>query len=154
MAGIEIRNCNYSDSTMVFDWKNSEDARKYARNMDEISLVDHAIWFSFRISKIQQEPFWIATLNGISAGYVRFDKPIKNRLEFEVSIFISSDYRNLGLAKEFLNACLCEMNIKFPEAKIFAHVHKDNIPSRKLFESLNFVLTGSRDNHDILIIIL
>jgi L-amino acid N-acyltransferase YncA len=120
----------------------------YSRRANKISISEHSEWLRSRIARNQLEPFWIVTLDGISTGYVRFERPVESKLEFEISIFIRSDFRNRGLGKEILNSSLRKMKEKFSGAEIFAYVHKENYASRGLFKSLNFELKGSMGRHD------
>ena len=145
-----MRDYSVADSSLLLEWRNSIDARRYSRNQKEISADEHNRWLASRVLNEFPGPFWIITINEAPIGYVRFDLNVSDERVFEVSIFLTSDFRHTGLGKKSLILALQSMGKKFTGYEIIATVHIENKGSVKLFKSLGFTLKNSHGFFQIL----
>ena len=146
---VVLRACSVADSPMLFEWRNSIEARRYSTNQSVISAHEHNKWIASRFGSGNQDPFWIATINGVPIGYVRCDANESNGSSFEVSIFLTSDFRHSGLGKKSLAVALQYLHDDYPGCEITATVHRENERSLKLFSRLGFRLKKSQGDFDV-----
>jgi RimJ/RimL family protein N-acetyltransferase len=135
---LSLRDCVLEDAAMLLAWRNSEGARRFSRNSDEIDLSSHKTWLGQKLSDSRTEPFWIILSGENCAGYVRFDISKVFLDTFDVSILIASEYRGLGIAGEALCLAVQRIRHKFETFSINAHIHADNFISINLFEKSGF----------------
>jgi L-amino acid N-acyltransferase YncA len=139
---IQLRQCQESDSDILFHWRNSEKVRSISRQHKKISLREHSIWYRERLARADLEPFWIVTLLGNSIGYVRFDKIPQEEKGFEISILLNEENRSKGFGKIVLFESISKVkNMSFGE-KIRALISENNTRSIKLFQSVGFECVG------------
>jgi len=151
---IALRESCVADSAMILEWRNSIEARRFSRNQSVISPQDHESWFKAQIDAFSQSFFWISMLDDIPFGYVRFDSSSSPDKIFEVSIFVSPSFRNLGMGKKTLDIALQKLGQNFPRCTVIATVHKDNIASKKLFVDSNFQPLSSLNSFQVLSLVL
>ena len=116
----------------------------YAKNKEIISKEEHERWFALRIQRIELEPFWIATLNENSIGFVRFDSDGPSLLKINIAIL--PDFSGRGFGHEVLNLAISLLNQSAQKKTIRAEVHVNNGPSLRLFCKSGFVQKGSSQN--------
>ena len=137
---IVKRPATQSDSELILMWRNSPSARKVSQSVNELSEVEHAIWFESRIDRLSSEPFWIMSKGGKDVGFVRLDFSDTKRDSFAVSIFVDPDFRAMGIGKQMLDLALDSVYAEHGICKYRAVIKRDNLSSIKLFESSGFEL--------------
>lgn len=60
-------------------------------------------------------------------------------------VAVDPEYRRLGIAKNLILDAIAEIRKEAGEIDIYTAVEKDNVPSRKLFESLGFDFISRSD---------
>jgi len=133
---IKMRLAEDSDSMRIFTWRNHPRVRSNSRSTDEVSWPDHERWFDQRSGKVNQ-PILIGEVKGEPIGVVRFD--ISDGVA-EVSIYLVPDSGKSGLGRGLLSQAERWLRKHHPNlTAIRARVLSQNIPSRKLFQSLQYV---------------
>ena len=87
---------------------------------------------------------YIFSLNKKINGFCFFKK-IDDFIEI-YSIFVVPEYRNKGVAKNFLDCCLkyCKKN---KLKKIILDVNETNLPAIRFYKKHNFIFSGRRKNY-------
>lgn len=81
---IEIRKVRPSDSEALLAIQNPPAVDIYCRNRRQIAPDEHHQWFSVRLAKYGREKYYVATVDGQVAGYLRYD--------------LVADYYDIGIA--------------------------------------------------------
>lgn len=131
---ISLKPIQEADCDYIYSLQ-SEEARKYSRNPEKPTKQEHKKWF---LSKITDEStvLFVILFGQQQVGMLRFDNINNNKTV--VSINIESIYSGRGIAKESLSYAFSLQ----PESCFKALVHKENIPSKKVFEKLGFIKVG------------
>jgi UDP-2,4-diacetamido-2,4,6-trideoxy-beta-L-altropyranose hydrolase len=108
-------------------------------NPGAIKREDHVRWFRARLrNPIGCRFFIVQTPSGIPLGQVRFDDLGG---EWEISYSVAPSFRGRGVGQLVLTAGLRALG---PDAgTVSGQVKPGNAPSRRIFESLGFVLRSS-----------
>ncbi len=141
-----IRPATSDDARDVFVWRNDEITRLMSRQIDKIDLETYMAWFGDTLKRVDRKLF-IGMNVSHKVGMTRFDR-VDATEEWEVSIAVAPELRGLGYGKQLLARSVCEFLAMEPSAKISAEVKKNNLASRKIFESLGFNLLPN-NNPDI-----
>jgi len=119
-----------TDFNFIFELQTKE-IRQFFRNPTTPSLDKHIDWFNRTINSHDSQLF-IVTFNNQKAGVLRVDD--LNTKELEISIIVSPDYAGQGVAKKAIKKL---ESIMFGR-KLKAIIHKQNMASKNVFESLEF----------------
>jgi UDP-2,4-diacetamido-2,4,6-trideoxy-beta-L-altropyranose hydrolase len=126
---ISINDCEY-----VYSLQTTE-SRKFSINPVKPSWAEHIEWFEKTIYEYSSVLF-IIMLGQLPTGFIKFDNI--NGKDINVSIIIDSKYSGRGIAKKSLSQF-----IKLQPGRYFkATIHKENIPSQKVFENIGFAKLG------------
>lgn len=68
-------------------------------------------------------------------GQARFER---EEQAWVISYSLAPQFRRRGLGRPLLEAALLKMRSEHPGALVLGRVKSDNLPSRKIFESLGF----------------
>jgi UDP-2,4-diacetamido-2,4,6-trideoxy-beta-L-altropyranose hydrolase len=127
-----IRNVKSSDIWKIYEISNDPEVRYYSVNSEKISVKEHIKWFNL----VEKKRFYIAEINDKIILQVRF-KEEKNA--DVISISTNKEFRGLGLTKLIFPLVIERYFNDFPNAKrIIAYIKKNNVISKKLFESNGF----------------
>ena len=96
---------------ILFVWVNDPELRANSFNSNEIKWQDHQNWF---LNKIASLEYYILNYS------------------------ISKEYRGLGYGRKIVEMSLDLMKQRNKNVNINAFVKKDNLPSIKIFQALNF----------------
>lgn len=127
---IELKKAGESDIKFVFSLQLLPSTRKYARNSEVPTLIDHTIWMSQRLK--EKHPFYIIQLDDIDVGVIRLELLTDN--QYEISIFIHDNYFGKKIAF-FAMSKLIEIHTEY---SLFATILPENKASNRLFKSLGF----------------
>ena len=140
---VSIRHAVLSDEDLVLDWANDPTTRLNAFNPEKISINEHQVWFRKRIQNLGRCYFYIAeTETGIPVGQVRFERQAD---KWEIHYSIGPSLRFRGLGRKVLRAALNQLRMEEPGSLTFGQVKTANIASMKVFESLEFSMSGSEE---------
>lgn len=138
-SSIIIRNAVIEDLPAIVDIYNSTiPGRMVTADLEPVSVQSREKWFYDHTPNFR--PMWVSERNGEICGWLSFQsfygRPAYNHTA-EISIYVSQNYRKLGLGRVLLHKALEEcpkLDIKSTLGFIFGH----NEPSLKLFYSFGF----------------
>ena len=143
---MKIRQAIQDDSEDIWYWRNDAITRNMSFQTKEISKDENLDWFTSSLAS-KDRLLLIGFDEFSKIGICRFDLSTSSKIA-EVSINLNPANRGKGLSKELLT-----LSIKFFLSKhdnpIIARIKKQNIPSIRLFESCNFILS-SQNKTDLL----
>jgi len=138
---LQVRHARLSDEVLLLTWANDPETRQNSFSPDPISAEDHRRWFRSRLRDLDGCRLYVVeTEGGIPVGQVRFERQDS---AWVISYSVAPLFRKRGLGRPLLEAALLKMRSEYPDALILGRVKPDNLPSRKIFESLDF--DGSSD---------
>jgi RimJ/RimL family protein N-acetyltransferase len=135
MRPAELEDVNFAYSLQT------KEIRKHFVNTDIPSMSHHIDWFKKIINSPISQLF-VLMLGAHKTGVLRVDN-LKSS-ELEISIVISLSYSGQGLAKQALK----EIESLTPSKVLKAIIHKNNIPSKGLFNRSGYIV--SKQNGDFL----
>jgi UDP-2,4-diacetamido-2,4,6-trideoxy-beta-L-altropyranose hydrolase len=130
------RRVDAGDEARLLEWANDPGTRRHAFNPGQIDPATHRAWLQRRLA----DPgcrFFIVEQEGRGIGSVRFQREPEG---WEVHFSLAPGARGRGLGARLLRAGLDALraaNIE-GEARVFGRVQEENLPSRKVFEALEF----------------
>lgn len=130
-----MRRATLGDSLQLYKWRNSEDVRIYSRNSELISFADHEKWLEHKLAGSESD-IYIFSTNGQPCGTTRLD--FIGQSHWEISVTVDSEFRKLGLGKLMIEET-CKNAVRDLNANVIeAHIHRENIASIGLFQSIGF----------------
>jgi len=139
---IQLRLAEDTDLTLTFNWASDPTVRAYVLSKHIISFDEHKNWFLNKVSDLNSL-FFIASIEGIPIGLVRFDG--LDQAQTTISYLIDPIYHGKGLGKQLLSKGLSCLYRRMPNITVTGLVLMDNIASRKIFEQLCFHQTQERE---------
>ena len=137
MQKIGFREVVFRDCDFILCIRNSVGARRFAQDTSLISAEIHRSWFSTRLNNVDEEPFWVVTIENFDIGYVRFDK--KSEKNFVLSIAIAEEFRGKNFGKAALLDSVNAFHNRYPNVDINAVIHSGNLASLRIFLECGFV---------------
>ncbi len=138
ISKISLRKVNFSDIEFLWYLRNQPTVYKYSRNNRPVSWKEHIDWiFPILLGTSNKNLFIIENFK-TPIGQIRFD--YQRNKEAEISISILEEFRGRGFAKKALSLTIREIKKQKKAKKLIAEINKDNNPSIRLFEKLNFKL--------------
>lgn len=133
---LYVRHARMSDEVLVLNWANDPETRQNSFSPDPISVDTHRQWFRNRLRDLDGCCLYIVeTKDGIPIGQVRFEK---NDSVWEIGYLVAPHFRRRGLGRPILEAALLKLRSEHSGVLVLGKVKKSNLPSCKVFESLNF----------------
>ena len=133
---LRVRHARLSDEALLLNWANDPETRQNSFSPDPIPAEDHRRWFYSRLRDLDGCRLYVVeTEDGIPIGQVRFERQDP---AWEISYSIAPQFRKRGLGRPLLKAALLKMRSEYPGALVLGRVKPENLPSRKIFESLDF----------------
>lgn len=130
---VTLRPVTLADADLLWHWRNDPETRRWFGDSSVVSLHTHEVWFATRF--VDPAPWWVALVDGVPAGVVRFDGGAGY---YEVSILVIPEYRHQGIGVTMLlNACAGSC------AVLRATILPGNTASEKLFRRCGFACTGT-----------
>ena len=135
---LSLRKVNKKDESLLFNWANDFDVRKWSFNKKRITLDRHKIWFKGKLSN-KNVLIWILEYKNMPAGMVRLEKEGGSIL---LNYLIAPKYQGKKLATKMLNMAMEELNIYWKNVKVLAYTLPNNIASIKSLENAGFFFDG------------
>ncbi|MBB2184190.1 GNAT family N-acetyltransferase [Lachnospiraceae bacterium MD1] len=135
MKDCYLKSVQLEDKKLLYKWANDEETRLNSFSTDFIPYETHEKWFNnvIRSEDILQ---FIYYMDNIPIGQVRLS--INNNIAY-INYSISKDHRGKGHGKNILLLVEKKLRDEYPYiTQINAQVKVDNVPSRKIFEGLNY----------------
>ena len=138
-SSLQARRTRVSDEALLLEWANDPETRRNGFFSAVITPEEHHQWFVARLRDIERcFMFIIETQDGVPVGQVRFQRE-ENGI-YEVHYSLAKCFRGRNIGKEMLNRAITHFSLGKPVVTLVAFVKKENIPSQKIFQKLNFVL--------------
>ena len=129
---FNLREVKKSDWKVLLEWRNDKITRQNSFNSDLVSVSEHKEYIKNTITNLNRTLF-ILEYNEIPVGTIREEKLGKDK--FELSYTISPMYRGKKIGQIMMSVYLIERKGSF-----ICKVMKNNIPSIKMIEKMNFKL--------------
>lgn len=134
VEGLMLRRAEEKDCRFLFDLRNEEEVRKNSFQTQPIPYEQHETWFRRKLSEKQTKIF-ILELEQQPAGQVRIDICGEKA---EISYALCRGARGHGYSKWMLS----ELELRARKdgwcSGLIAEVKRENIASRKIFQSLEY----------------
>jgi UDP-2,4-diacetamido-2,4,6-trideoxy-beta-L-altropyranose hydrolase len=137
---ITTRAATNADAMLLFKWANDKQTRNNAFNSDTILLSEHLLWLDCRLNNEHQCVILIAESLNQPIGQVRFEA---SGNEWVIDYSIAPEERGKGFGLYMLNCALLSFVDAKKMADMIAYVKMGNIASRKIFDSLGFIVDNS-----------
>ena len=136
---IYLRPATFDDADEILEWQCHPDTRKFARNTNFPTPVEHERWMKEKLF----DPTCLLNVieyGKLPAGVLRLDEIAKAEVvSYEVSILVAPDKKGLGIAQGAIRLA----RRLVPEAQLFAFVFPENTASLALFRKVGFEETAS-----------
>jgi len=139
---INLKKVDFSDIEFLWYLRNQLGVCEYSKNNRPVSWKEHINWALPIILGATNKKLLIIESQKKPVGQIRIDQ--LNKKEAEISVSISKEFRGKGFAFKSLSLALKEAQKQKKRIKIIAEIHKENIPSMKLFEKLKFSFKEKR----------
>lgn len=134
---IFLRKANFSDIEFLWYLRNQPEVFRYFRKPEKVTWKKHINWIVPLILGLTKRELFVIEVFEKPVGQIRFDY---KKGQTEMSISLLKDFQGKGLGKRCLEAGIKEVKKAGKVKQLLAGIHKDNIPSIKLFEKFNFKL--------------
>lgn len=133
---LNIRLAKEEDCSLLWRWKNEEEARKSAFDSRFISYQEHQRWFLEKLNSANTKIFIISVKNQ-PVGQVRLD--MHDVQQTVVSISIASQARKKGYGSAALEK-VCRYGFEQLQIiRYIANIKRDNSASIKTFKKVGFI---------------
>lgn len=133
---LKARLARLDDQELILHWANDPVTRRHAFNPDRIDAATHRAWFYQRLRDPENcRLYVIETEEGLPIGQVRFERCDG---VWEIHYVLDPCARQRGLGKPLLETALLALRNEAKGALLLGRVKEDNLPSRRVFESLGF----------------
>ncbi|MYL47138.1 UDP-2,4-diacetamido-2,4,6-trideoxy-beta-L-altropyranose hydrolase [Virgibacillus halodenitrificans] len=137
-----IRRAKEKDIESIFELSNQDYVRKYSINKEKISWENHKVWFR-NILHSNHNLLYVITNGNDFLGQIRFEISGNHAT---VSISIVNMLVGKGLSGGFLKKAIKLLKKAREDVTIVvAYIHKENIPSRKLFQNAGFIYKAEKN---------
>ena len=145
MSRFKIRNMREDDIEIIYKNLHLDFVNKYFKNKEQQQKIhkNHNEWYKTHISSFDYSIYIFEDDKNNFVAMTSYEILIDTA---KVNIYLSKDYRNKKYSQEILlesiNKFLSEnKNIKFLQAYIL----EENIPSKKIFEKLDFIYNNKKE---------
>ena len=146
---LTVRRAAASDEVLLLEWANDPETRRNSFSNKVITSDEHHAWFHKQLGDVKRCCFFIIEdPEKNSIGQVRFEREHKRK--FSVSYSLSKGCRGKDMGRRMLEVALEKFLTNRKKIIIVARVKRDNIPSQKIFQKLNFFLNKKSINPDFL----
>lgn len=142
---LVLEGLNLSHSEAIVGFRSREEVYKYFKNPHKISIEEHNAWFENRYLADETRLDFVIKLesSGEIVGTCGISDLNISDGSMEVSYLLAPDFQGKGYASEAVNALIEYGFLKWGIKCVFATIHKDNKPSIKFVEKLNFQLVNT-----------
>ncbi|MDA3874304.1 MAG: UDP-2,4-diacetamido-2,4,6-trideoxy-beta-L-altropyranose hydrolase [Kiritimatiellae bacterium] len=137
-APFYVRIANVEDSQAFYDLANDSVVRRWSLNPKPFSWQSHIRWFTKKLKDSTAVILCVCDQETNQfAGYVRFEKGQDQ--DWLISYALEGHYRGQGFGKMVLEKGMRYLEYHLNEKQLFTgYVHQENIPSKRIFESIGF----------------
>ena len=140
---MQIRKAKFQDVKTYWSWFNDTEVKKNSFHDKRVSYKEHRDWFEEKIND-KNNYLYIALIENVPCSQIRIE--LKEN-QYILSYSVDKAFRMKGLGKKTLLLVLKRLSKlkNFKKLPIIAKVKKQNIPSIKVFEFLNFQKKSYKD---------
>lgn len=134
---INLRKATVEDVDQYYEWVNETAVRNNSIDDRPIAQSDHVRWFTDKLASDSTLMYYFEK-EGKALGQVRFD--LVNG-EIRIDYSLDRNFRGMGLGRIILTKAienLTEEGGEWRKSKLVAIVKVENVPSCKVFKSLDF----------------
>jgi RimJ/RimL family protein N-acetyltransferase len=135
---LKLRNAEYSDIDILFEWVNDAVVRMNSFSAAQISYEDHKKWLENKLSSKKSKLF-IGVDENKPVGIIRFD--LINSEDAQASITIAPSMRGKGYGKELVSLGIEEVKKTGFARRLLAQTKPENLPSQFIFINNGFKRT-------------
>lgn len=137
-----LEGLNESHAEAVVNFRSNQAVYKFFKNPRAISLDEHNNWYSNRYLNDDSRMDFVIKLDEDIIGTCGMLDIDTKKGSMEVSYLLADDYQGKGYAKEAVLALMDYGYVAWNIYHFIAVIHKDNLPSIKFIEKLDFKLTN------------
>lgn len=148
VRSLRVRSVSLDDEALLLSWANDRTTRLNGFDARPISWDIHHKWFRRRVSGHVQCRVYIAeTGDETPVGQVRFERGTG---AWEIHYALGPLFRGKGLGRRMLELAMCRFKGDIGDGRVVGRVRKDNLPSRRVFERLGFLVDRNPDAADFI----
>ena len=132
---LKIRNSNYKDNDLLFNWANHPSVRANSFTSEPIEKKMHREWFEKRLKNKNEHAIYIGEIDNTPVGQVRFDLVNGN---WYIDFSVGHKFRKVGLGYELLKQASKKHSKIFNKKNLIGEVKTNNQASLKVFNKLNY----------------
>ena len=133
---LNARHARLEDEELLLQWANDKLVRQNAFNADQISPKTHRSWFYQCLRNLERcHIYIIETEDGLPVGQVRFELS-GDGWEIHYALDVNARRRKIGV--KFLETAINSFGKVVSGVLIFGRVKRNNLPSKRVFEGLEF----------------
>jgi UDP-2,4-diacetamido-2,4,6-trideoxy-beta-L-altropyranose hydrolase len=136
---LTLRKANINDESLLLNWANDLNVRKWSFNNSFITKEEHKVWFKQRIDD-DHTIIWILEKSNTPAGMVRLKKKEDKIL---LNYLIAPHSRGQRFASKMLYMAMEELFKYWKNIKVAAYTMPKNIASIKSLEKAGFTMESS-----------
>lgn len=142
---ISVRRVVEKDSEVIFKWRNDDLTRKMFRTPGLVEWEEHSKWLGITLADPNRCLLMCETKEGAPIAVVRFDIEAGRA---ELSISLSPIQRGKGFAPKCLSLAIDYFQKHYSlVSELVAEIKNINLPSRKSFERVGFLVREERDGY-------
>ena len=145
MSRFKIRNMREDDIEIIYKNLHLDFVNKYFKNKKQQQKIhkNHNEWYKIHISSFDYSIYIFEDDKNNFVAMTSYEILIDTA---KVNIYLSKDYRNKKYSQEILSQSISKFlsenkNIKYLQAYIL----EENIPSKKIFEKLDFIYNNKKE---------
>ena len=136
---INTRRVKIEDASLLWEWANDTDVRRFSFNKEPIEYSHHLEWLK-KMLKSEAISFWLIELKGVPVAQVRFEKVAPDMAAINFSV--SADFRGQGIGTLALQATESLAVSELDICRLEAVVLDNNPASQRVFEKCGYTLIG------------
>lgn len=134
---VVLRRATSADESLLLEWANDAQVRRYAFNQAQIDAQTHHRWFAGRLRDRDCMILIGEDECGVPLGQVRFNAQ-RERNEAVIHISVDRDARGAGVGRLLLTASVERWASLYPQLRLVAEVLVGNVRSQRMFEASGF----------------
>ena len=135
---VVVGEATLDDRQVIWEWWNDPVTRRMMKKHEFVPWEEHCAWFD-GVLKDPNKILCVGLVDGQKIGNVRFDAQGDD--VYEVSINLNPAWRGRGYGAQLLQASIAYLKGIRPVSTLIGGMKKVNLPSRKTFEKVGFVIT-------------
>ena len=142
---LSYREINAEDAALIVKWRSDPEVYKYFTRPCKITVEEHINWFLNSYSSDPNRLDFMALDSGLSkVGVFGIRRESESSDEAEVSYILAPEFYGRGFATEGVKWIMGYCKEHWGISNVIAEIHKENIRSINLAESVGFKESENR----------